>query len=117
MQSAENSDDVDDAQGAPAPNSYESHSGGIVDVLNGMKDKFEGELKELRKAESNAAQNFNMLKGSLEDQIGADTKDMEEEKSTKAANEEQKATDSGDLAMTDKDLAEAQASLAKISHD
>ena len=58
-----------------------------------------------------------MLKGSLEGQIGADTKDMEEEKSTKAANEEQKATDSGDLAMTEKDLAEAQASLAKISHD
>merc|ERR1719446_1998601 len=54
---------------------------------------------------------------SPEGQIGADTKDMEEEKSTKAANEEQKATDSGDLAMTEKDLAEAQASLAKISHD
>jgi chromosome segregation ATPase len=117
VQSADNSDDDDDEQGAPAPNSYESHSGGIVDVLNGMKEKAEGELKELRKAESNAAQNFNMLKGSLEGQIGADTKDMEEEKSTKAANEEQKATDSGDLAMTEKDLAEAQASLAKISHD
>jgi len=117
VQSADNSDDDDDEQGAPAPNSYESHSGGIVDVLNGMKEKAEGELKELRKAESNAAQNFNMLKGSLEGQIGADTKDLEEEKSTKAANEEQKATDSGDLAMTEKDLAEAQASLAKISHD
>jgi chromosome segregation ATPase len=117
VQSADSSDDDDDEQGAPAPNSYESHSGGIVDVLNGMKEKAEGELKELRKAESNAAQNFNMLKGSLEGQIGADTKDMEEEKSAKAANEEQKATDSGDLAMTEKDLAEAQASLAKISHD
>jgi hypothetical protein len=117
VQSADNSDDDDDEQGAPAPNSYESHSGGIVDVLNGMKEKAEGELKELRKAESNAVENFNMLKGSLEGQIGADTKDMEEEKSTKAANEEQKATDSGDLAMTEKDLAEAQSSLAKISHD
>jgi hypothetical protein len=117
VQSSDSSDDDDDEQGAPAPNSYEAHSGGIVDVLNGMKEKAEGELKELRKAESNNAQNFNMLKGSLEGQIGADTKDMEEEKSAKAANEEQKATDSGDLAMTEKDLAEAQASLAKISHD
>merc|ERR1712178_423007 len=107
VQSADNSDDDDDEQGSPAPNTWESHSGGIVDVLNGMKEKAEGELKELRKAESNAAQNFNMLKGSLEGQIGADTKDMEEEKSTKAANEEQKSTDSGDLAMTEKDLAEA----------
>jgi len=112
-----NSDDDDDDAGAPAPDAYQSKSGGIVDVLNNMKEKAEGELKELRKAESNAAQNFNMLKGSLEGQIGADTKDMDEEKSTKAANEEQKATDSGDLAMTEKDLAEAQGSLAKISHD
>jgi len=112
-----NSDDDDDDAGAPAPDAYQSKSGGIVDVLNNMKEKAEGELKELRKAESNAAQNFNMLKGSLEGQIGADTKDMDEEKSTKAANEEQKATDSGDLAMTEKDLAEAQSSLAKISHD
>jgi len=117
VQSAGGDDDDDDEQGAPAPNSYESHSGGIVDVLNGMKEKAEGELKELRKAESNAAQNFNMLKGSLDGQIGADTKDLDEEKSTKSANEEQKATDSGDLTMTEKDLAEAQASLAKISHD
>ena len=117
VQSASSDEDDDDEEGAPAPNSYESHSGGIVDVLNGMKEKAEGELKELRKAESNAAQNFNMLKGSLEGQIGADSKDLDEEKSTKAANEEQKATDSGDLAMTEKDLAEAQASLAKISHD
>jgi len=117
VQSQDSSDDDDEEQGAPAPNSYESQSGGIVDVLNSMKEKAEGELKELRKAESNAAQNFNMLKGSLDGQIGADTKDMGEEKSTKAANEEQKATDSGDLAMTEKDLAEAQSSLAKISHD
>ena len=86
-------------------------------MLANMKEKAEGKLKELRKAESDAAQNFNMLKGSLEGQIGADTKDMEEEKSAKAANEEQKATDSGDLTMTEKDLAEAQATLAKTSHD
>jgi len=110
-------DDDDDEMGAPAAKSYESQSGGIVDVLNNMKEKAEGELKDLRKAENNAAQNFNMLKGSLEGQIGADNKDMDEEKSTKAANEEQKATDSGDLSMTEKDLAEAQTSLAKTSHD
>ena len=65
-------------------------------MLANMKEKAEGKLKELRKAESNAAQNFGMLKGSLEGQIGADTKYREEEKSAKAADEKQKATDSGD---------------------
>jgi len=117
VQSQDSSDDDDEEQGAPAPNSYESHSGGIVEVLTNMKEKAEGELSELRKAEGNAAQNFNMLKGSLDGQIGADTKDLEEEKSTKAANEEQKATDSGDLTMTEKDLAQAQSLLAKTGHD
>jgi chromosome segregation ATPase len=112
---ASNSDDDDDETGSPAASSYESHSGGIVDVLNGMKEKAEGELAELRKAEANAQQNFNMLKGSLDGQIAADTKDMDEEKSQKAANEEQKATDEGDLTMTTKELDEAQAGLAKTT--
>jgi len=117
VQSQDSSDDDDEEQGAPAPNSYESHSGGIVEVLTNMKEKAEGELSELRKAEENTAHNFNMLKKSLEGQIGADTKDMEEEKTAKAEAEEQKSTDSGDLAMTEKDLAQAQATLAKTAHD
>merc|ERR1719231_1947264 len=50
-----NADDDDDDAGAPAPDAYQSKSGGIVDVLAGMKEKAEGELSELRKAEENAA--------------------------------------------------------------
>ena len=45
-----------------------------------------------------------MLKQSLEDEIEADTKDMDEEKSLKAATEEKKATAEGDLAETVKEL-------------
>merc|ERR1719473_2198414 len=40
---------------------------------------------------------------------------MDEEKSQKAANEEQKATDEGDLAVTTKELDQAQATLAKTT--
>jgi chromosome segregation ATPase len=108
-------DDDDDDAGAPAPDAYQSKSGGIVDVLAGMKEKAEGELSELRKAEENAAHNFNMLKQSLEGQIGADSKDMDEEKTAKAEAEGQKATDEGDLSVTTKDLAENEAELAKIT--
>merc|ERR1719355_212185 len=106
------SDDDDSEEGAPAPDSYKSKSGGIVDVLNDMKEKAEGELSDLRKVEGNAKHSFNMLKQSLEGQIGADTKDMDDEKSAKAAASEQKATDEADLAVTSKDLANAQANLA-----
>merc|ERR1719329_170631 len=47
VQSAGGDNDDDDEEGAPAPNSYESHSGGIVDVLNGMKEKAEGGIVDV----------------------------------------------------------------------
>jgi len=108
-------DDDDSEFGAPAAAVYESKSGGIVDVLADMKDKAESELDELRKAEGNAKHNFNMLKQSLEDQIAADTTDLDQEKAAKATSEETKATAEGDLAITNKDLAAAQAELAECS--
>merc|ERR1719503_56131 len=108
-------DDDDSEFGAPAAAVYESKSGGIVDVLADMKDKAESELDELRKAEGNAKHNFNMLKQSLEDQIAADSTDLDQEKSAKATSEETKATAEGDLAITNKDLAAAQAELAECS--
>jgi len=114
MALVQSSSDDDDA-GAPDPDAYKNHSGGILDILNDMKDKAAGELSELRKAEGDAKQSFGMLKQSLEGQIGADTKDMEEEKSGKAAAEEQKATDESDLVVTQKDLANAKENQAKTN--
>merc|ERR1719265_1894217 len=43
----------DDDFGAPAAAVYKSHSGSIFDVLEDMKEKAEGQLADLRKAESN----------------------------------------------------------------
>merc|ERR1719503_319118 len=109
------SDDDDGEFGAPAAAVYESKSGSIVDVLADMKDKAESELDELRKAEGSAKHNFNMLKQSLEDQITADSTDLDQEKTAKATSEEGKATAEGDLAITSKDLAAAKAELAEAS--
>jgi len=110
---SQNEDDDDDT-GAPAAASYKSSSGGIVDVLNGMKDKAQGELDDLRKAEADAQANFNMLKGSLEGKIGADSKDLDEEKSAIADAENGKAAAEGDLSMTEKNLAAAQSDQAQV---
>jgi len=100
------------AAGAPAPDAYESKSGGIVDVLEDMKEKAEGELSDLRKAESNAQHNFDMLKTSLTDSIAADTKDKDDQKAFKSECEESKATAEGDLTATNKDLAAGEKALA-----
>merc|ERR1719453_2749943 len=102
----------DSEMGAPAAAVYKSQSGGIVDLLEDLKEKAEGELAEARKAESNTKHNYNMMKQSLEDQMAADTKDMNEEKSAKEAAEEGKATAEGDLATTEAALKEAQEGLA-----
>merc|ERR1712127_633964 len=83
VQSQQGSDDEE--LGAPAAAVYKSHSSSIFDVLEDMKEKAEGQLAELRKAESTTKHNFNMLKQSLEDQMDADNKDMSDEKNFKAA--------------------------------
>merc|ERR1719352_598419 len=108
------SDQEDGAEelGPPAAAAYKSHSSSIFDVLEDMKEKAEGQLSDLRKAESTTKHNFNMLKQSLTDQIEADTKDSDEEKANKAATQEAKATAEGDLVETSKDLENDKGALA-----
>jgi len=102
----------DEEFGAPAAAAYKSQSGGIIEVLEDMKEKAESQLAELRKAEESAKHNYAMLKQSLEAQIAADSKDMKEEKAGKAEAEEAKAEAEGDLEMTTKELANAEETLA-----
>merc|ERR1740121_1900384 len=110
---AQQNDENDDLElGAPAGATYKTHSTGILDVLEDLKEKAEGQLSDLRKAETNTAHNFEMLKQSLEDQAAADAKDMADEKAAKASAAENKATATGDLDMTNKDLAASKQQLA-----
>jgi len=107
----------EEEMGAPAAATYTSQSGGIVDVLEDLKEKAEGELAEARKAESSSKHNFEMMKQSLEDQMAADNRDLDEQKSGKASAEEGKATAEGDLASTVKALGKAEADLATAHSD
>jgi hypothetical protein len=107
----------DEELGAPAAAAYKNKSGGLVDVLEDLKEKAETQLAELRSTESTAQHNFEMTKQSLEDEIAADTKTMDKEKATKSATEETKATASGDLEICVKDLANAKATLETCNSD
>jgi len=104
-------DDGDDDMGAPDAATYKNKSGGIMDVLEDLKEKAESELADLRKAESSAAHNFAMTKQALEDQAAADGKDKDDETARKSGAEETKATAEGDLTNTAKDLADAEDAL------
>jgi len=107
VQSQQSDDSDDDELGAPAAATYKSHSSNILDVLEDLKEKAEGQLSDLRKAEVNTKHNFEMLKQSLEDQMTSDRKDMDDEKSSQAAASESKATEESELAVTTKDLADS----------
>merc|ERR1719191_2172413 len=117
VQNSQGSEDDDAEFGAPDPAVYKSKSGGIVDVLNDMKEKAKGELSELRKAETNTKHNYDMLKVSLTDSIKAATHEKEEAAADMAEAEETKAVAEGDLVVTTKDLALAQEALDVIHAD
>jgi len=119
MQNKQNSDEDDGIGefGAPAPDAYKSHSGGIVDVLGDMKDKAEGELAEARKAEMNAQHNYDMLKQSLDDEIKAAQHEKTEAETMKSEAESTQATAEGDLAVTIKDLDDINGALKTVSTD
>jgi len=108
-------EDDQDTGAAPAAAVYKSHSSGIIDVLEDMKEKAEGELSDLRKEETNSKHNYDMLKQSLDDQMAADTKDMDDEKASKAEASESKATAEGDLEETVKMLKDTKESLSTAS--
>jgi len=116
-QQGSDSEEDDMETGAPAAAAYESKSGGILDVLNDMQDKAETQLSELRKAEATAKGNYNVLKQGLTDQLANDNKEMETEKSNKAANEEGKATAEGELSVTVEDLKKSTEVLASTQKD
>merc|ERR1719272_928952 len=96
----------DSETGAPAAAVYEGKSDGIIGVLEGLTEKASGQLDKARKAESTSTQNFQMLKQSLTDEIKFANKDMDKAKKGLAESQEKKANAEGDLAVTEKDLAE-----------
>merc|ERR1719321_2451169 len=74
----------DDDTGAPAAAVYESSSGGIVGVLNDLLEKANTELEGARATENAALQNYEMLKGSLTDQIKFANKEKDEAAKSKS---------------------------------
>jgi len=107
----------EDDAGAPDPAVFENQSGGVLDVLNDLLEKAQGELDGARSKENSDIQNFQMLKQSLEDEIKFANKEMDEAKKSKAESSETKATAEGDLDVSSKDLAEDVKELQGLHHN
>jgi len=117
VQTEQASSNEDADTGAPAAAVYEGHSDGIIGTLEGLLEKAEGQLDKARKTESTAAQNYQMLKQSLTDEMSFATKDMDKAKKGLSESQEKKATAEGGLEAASKDLAEDQTTKRTLHQD
>merc|ERR1719364_672403 len=93
--------------GAPAPEAYQSQSGGIVSAMEDM----------LEKAEVEANHNFEMLKQSLSDAIKTEEGELSAAKKGKAMAEEANAAATGELERVTKEIADDQKKLKDLQHE
>jgi len=114
VQASQGSGSEEDPSGAPDATVYKSHSSDLLDLLEDLQEKAEEDLAALRKAETNAKQNYAMLKQSLDDVNKNGDKDLADEKAIKNAAEEEKATNEKDLQITVKALNDAKAFLSDV---
>jgi hypothetical protein len=113
VQSARSDDsDADLAVGSPDAAIYEGHSGDIIGVLEGLKEKAESQLDKARKFETANLHNFELLKQSLEDELRNANDELSAAKTGTAASKETKEVATGDLDTTSKDLKADVAALA-----
>eukprot|EP00927_Polykrikos_kofoidii_P024372 TRINITY_DN2217_c0_g1_i7.p1 TRINITY_DN2217_c0_g1~~TRINITY_DN2217_c0_g1_i7.p1 ORF type:complete len:684 (-),score=183.17 TRINITY_DN2217_c0_g1_i7:341-2392(-) len=106
-----------DAAGAPAAATYGSHSGNIIETLEDLLEKAQGQLADARKKEQTSTHNFELLKQSLEDQIKFASKEKSAAKQDLSGSSEKKAVAEGDLDVTSKDLTENEKTLEDVTHD
>lgn len=97
-------DDGDLELGAPAAAAHSKQSGGIMEALDDLKDKAEGQLAALRSNEVKAKNSYEMLRQGLQDEIKAETKELQDTKSGKAEAAEAKASSEGNLVVAKKEL-------------
>merc|ERR550525_931002 len=117
VQTSHQSEEEDADVNAPDPAIYKSHSGDILATLQGLFEKAEAQLADLRKTETTNVNNFQMLRQSIEDELAYGNKELVEAKEGLAAATEKKAAAEGDLAATAKDLAADTKTLADLHAD
>jgi hypothetical protein len=100
---------------APEANVFENQSGGVVDMIKGLGDKFEQQRDELQKQEMEDKHAFDMIHQDLTDQIESASSDRGEKAAFKAQRETESADASGELADTEATLAEDKKFLADLT--
>jgi uncharacterized protein YoxC len=85
---------------APQASAYEFQSGGVVEMLQNLMDKFMDEKRDLEKDEMGAKHAFDLMMLELKDSISAAESMRGQKAKIKAGREETAASGKGDLAAT-----------------
>jgi len=100
--------------GAPEVAAYESQSGGIIEMMEGLLDKFEKQLAEVESRETSAERNFDLNKVQLTDMISHSQSNRDEKAATKADLSAKSAEAKGDLERTKVSKAADEKTLAEM---
>jgi chromosome segregation ATPase len=85
---------------APEANAYEFQSGGVINMLKGLKDKFLKELRALETDEMKQVHNYEMLMQKLHDDTENANEQKEKKTEMKARRQADAARGKGDLTST-----------------
>jgi len=85
---------------APEANAYEFQSGGVIEMLEKLKDKFQDEKNDLEKQEMESKHAYEMLAQDLTEQVKAATQERTRHAQTKAQHLEAAASAKGEAADT-----------------
>merc|ERR1719515_189795 len=99
---------------APQASAYEFQSGGVVEMLEKLLDKFRAELDGYQKEELNAKFNYQTLYQELVSNIDEATASSELKTKVKAERAQDEAAAKGDLEVTKKDLAADEGYLSDL---
>jgi uncharacterized protein YoxC len=100
---------------APEANAYEFQSGGIIDMLEKLKDQFEKAKYNLEKDELNARHGYEAVMQQLADNIENAEHEIKKKTALRSKTAEEKAQVEGELAQTIADRAEDQKYLDEMN--
>merc|ERR1719161_3491171 len=107
--------DAQEMVAAPEAAAFESSSGGVVDMVTELGEKFNDERDALEKSEGESRHAYDMLAQELTDQIEAATRERKAKTSTKNKRLSDKAEAEGDSADTAAMKAEDEKYLADLT--
>jgi len=106
---------LSEESGAPEAAAYEFQSGGLVDMMEKLKIKFEDQRTALEKAEISAKGNYDTLAQALNDNIKDMSNSITEKTEKKATRKSDAAEAKGDLEVTKSAKAEDEETLSDAS--